>query len=426
MLMNSLSRGRTVIAPQPIDRDQLLYRIDLRDFGWEADTWNQLEQEYPYAVIYDENSRLFPYDENTAQEIRDETNTDIPIIQADWFLSHASRPPLYYSLLELPSSLAGLEQQLGINIQRNIDTEQVLRSGFADAGPSQNNRVIERHDLGGNRGALWVSYDFADNLDEGNIFAHPLDFEEDGGELIFNLDNGLQGYFIVNAAGQRLDKAATNIVQDPAARDGAVESGLSCMNCHQEDGQLPHYDEVRDFEISAGANAQDINEVLGIYAERSVLQSAFDSDQNRYRSARSQLGIKNVTNTTMHTLDNIHLGILNLDSVASVLGISTRDLQRAIDASPQSFPPEIVTLRTQGGGIQRDSFDGIVRDLIEALGLGQQLVVRGRNNVNNQNRNNANSANSTNNNNNSSSNNNSSGVSNSSGSAANVDAGVRP
>lgn len=373
MLMNSLSRGRSVIAPVAIDASKLLYRIDLRDYLWDETTWQQLEEIYPYAVIYDRDSRLFPYDEVTAEQIRLETASQIPVVQADWFLSHASRPPLYYSLLDLPDTLQGLQQQLGVDIQRNIDTEQVLRSGFANAGPSQNNRIIERHELGGNRGALWVSYDFADNLDNKNIFAHPLDFQEDGGEMIFNLDNGLQGYYITNAAGRRLDKAPNNVVQDPAARDGAVEAGLSCMNCHQVDGQLPKFDEIRDFQLNAGANAAEIEQVLALYVPQAELQDAFDADQNRYRDARAALGLKRMTNTTMHQLDDKHLGVIGIDGVASVLGLRSEELKRAIDASPQAFPPEIVTLRTRGGGIQRDSFEAIVGDLIEALGLGQQL-----------------------------------------------------
>lgn len=388
MLLNSLSRGRTVVAPVAVDKNKLLYRIDLRDYLWDATTWNQLEEIYPYAVIYDQDSRLLPFDEVSSEQIRLETNTQIPIIQADWFISHASRPPLYHTLLNLPDNLDDLARQLGVDIQRNIDTEQVLRSGFANAGPSRNNRVIERHELGGNRGALWVSYDFATNLNDQNIFANPLDFREDGGEMIFNLENGLQGYFIAAANGQRLDKAPSNVVQDPQSRDGAVENGLSCMNCHQNDGQLPKYDEIRDFQLSAGANAAEIEQVLALYVPRAELQRAFDADQNRYRTARSALGITKVTNTAMHELDDTHLGIVDINMVAAVLGLRANDLKRAIDASPQAFPPEIVTLRTQGGGIQRDSFESVIRDLIEALGLGRQLrandIDGSSNNNNNQ------------------------------------------
>jgi hypothetical protein len=374
-LLNSLSRGRTVIAPKAIDKQKLIYRLDLRDYGWSAATWTGFERVYPYAVEYDPNSRLFPFDEISAEQLRRETATEIPFIQADWFLSHGSRPPLYFDVLALPASLAELQRQLGVDIDRDIADEQVLRSGFKNAGPSQNNRVIERHDLGGNRGALWLSYDFIDNLGVHDVFAHPLDFQENGGELIFNLDNGLQGYYVVNAAGVRQNKAPNNVVQDPLSRDGAVETGISCMNCHQEDGQLPKFDEVRNFALATGANAATIEAVLGVYATQADLKDAFDRDQNLYRTARAALGINKVGSTTMHTLDDTHLGLIDINGAAAAVGLTVDDFKRALDASPQAFPPEVVTLREQGGAVQRDSFESILPDLILALGLGRQISV---------------------------------------------------
>ncbi len=376
-LLNSLSSGRTVLAPKAVDKEKLLYRIDLRDYGWSAATWNAFERIYPYAVEYDQNSRLFPYDEVSAEQLRRETGTRIPFIQADWFLSHGSRPPLYFQVLNLPRTQRELEAQLGVNVARNILDEQVLRAGFKNAGPSQNNRVIERHDLGGNRGALWVSYDFSNNLGARDVFANPLDFQQDGGELIFNLDNGLQAYFVVDAAGVRQDKAPNNVVQDPLSRDGAVETGLSCMNCHQEDGQLPKFDEVRDFALTTGENAETIEAVLGIYATQAELKDAFDRDQNMYRTARAALGINKLGGTTMHTLDDTHLGLIDINAAAAAVGLTVDDFKRALDASPQTFPPEVVTLRSKGGSIQRDSFEAILPDLIAALGLGRQIRVTG-------------------------------------------------
>lgn len=372
-LMNSLSRGRTVVAPQPIDDAELIFRLDLRDYLWDAAAWAELERNYPYAVSYRQDSRLFPFDEVTAERIRDETNAQIPVIAADWFLSHASRPPLYHTLLDLPDTLAELEEQLGVSIRDDIADGQVMRAGFADAGSSQNNRVIERHDLGGSRGALWISYDFANNIGDRNVFANPVDFRADGMQLMFNLDNGLLGFFIANTAGQRLDKAPNSIVQDPASRDGAVETGLSCMNCHQRDGQLIKLDEIRDFQFNAGANAQQIAEVLALYPKPEELNALFAEDQGRYHDARTASGVSKLSNSTMHVLDDTHLGVIDVQGVAATLGLTTAQFQRAIDASPQSFPAAIVTLRAKGGGIARDALEAVFAELVEALGLGRTL-----------------------------------------------------
>ena len=55
----------------------------------------------------------------------------------------------------------------------------------------------------------------------------------DGGEVIFHLPNALQGYFIVNKQGQRIDDAPVNIVRDRTnLEDPVVHNGRSCIGCH--------------------------------------------------------------------------------------------------------------------------------------------------------------------------------------------------
>ena len=46
-LVNSLSWGREVIRPQPIDREETIFYIDLRDYEWEIGTnrWTLIETE---------------------------------------------------------------------------------------------------------------------------------------------------------------------------------------------------------------------------------------------------------------------------------------------------------------------------------------------------------------------------------------------
>ena len=374
LLVNSLSMGRAVVAPAQVDDAGLLLRIDMRDYVWDAETWQLLESDYPYAVRYDPNSRLFPYDEVSADQIRRETGATVPYLQADWFLSHASRPPLYHDILELPGSLVELEARVGVDISQDVASGLVSRAAFQDAGPSRNHRVIERHELSGSRGALWVSYDFTSNVGDRNVFANPLDFAADGMEIAFNLDNGLMAYFLADADGRRRDKAERSLVQDPLARDGAVENGLSCMNCHQTDGVLARTDEMRSLILQTGSSAQQIEDVLTLYPENETLQAFFSQDQNRYRSARSALGAASVATDTFHTIDRTHQGVLDLDAVAAILGVEPARFERAIDASPQVFPAEVAALRSPGGGVQRDAFEAAFGRVLEGLGLGAALA----------------------------------------------------
>ena len=148
---------------------------------------------------------------------------DIPSVHVDWFVAQASLPPLYHDLLSLPSTDRELETRLEVDVIRNLlnaPSVRVWRAGTNNSGVSNNNRVIERHLS--RYGAYWKSYDFAGSVGTQNIFTHPLSFTHDGGEVVFNLPNGLQAYYVTNASGFRLDDAPINIVSNPAASDPTV------------------------------------------------------------------------------------------------------------------------------------------------------------------------------------------------------------
>src|SRR5262249_1806135 len=127
--------------------------------------------------------------------------------------------------------------------------ERAARAGFNGSGVSRNNRLIERHESP--HGGYWKSYDFADNLGRHNVFSHPLgpgadaaSFQHTGGEIIFDLPNGLHAFMLVHGQGHRLNKAALEIVSDPRRPDRAVENGVSCMACHAR-GLIVKRDQVR-------------------------------------------------------------------------------------------------------------------------------------------------------------------------------------
>ena len=244
-LVNSLSWGFDVINPTPIDLQETIFYIDLRHYEWDVrnEAWTQIEREYPYSIDFDPETQAGLHEKLT--NLRTEMDCEVPFVHVDWFLANASLPPLYHDILDLPETDRELEQQLEVNVTRNINSApgiRVWRAGFNDSGVSNNNRVVERHTS--RYGAYWKSYDFAGSVGTQNIFTHPLSFSEDGGEVVFNLPNGLQAYYISNASGNRIDEAPTTIVSNPAASNPAVRNGLSCMGCHTE-GMKTFEDEVR-------------------------------------------------------------------------------------------------------------------------------------------------------------------------------------
>ena len=289
-LVNSLSWDKDIALPTVIDREQTIFRIDIREYDWTdpAATWETILEGYPYGVDYSNSAYA---------RVQAMTSSRIPFIRADWFLAAASMPPLYHEILELPANEADLET-CGRNTRRclNIDTERnlrdspglrVVRAGFTESGVSNSNRVVERHRSP--YGAYWKSHDFADNLGRHNIFKHPLDFERAGGEIIFNLPNGLQAYLLVNERGGRLDQAPTNIVFNKGASRAEIRNGLSCMTCHAN-GMRSLTDDVRA--TLGGLPESERSYAAALYPESSVMKKLLAEDQARFEAAVRRSGVQ--------------------------------------------------------------------------------------------------------------------------------------
>src|SRR5262249_6287373 len=110
-------------------------------------------------------------------------------------------------------------------------------------------------------------------------------------EIIFNLPNGLQGYFLVTGGGERIDKGPTAIVSDPRRPDRAVENGLSCMSCHHH-GMIEKADQVRDHVLqNADAFAKaDLETIKALYPPRKDFTELLKKDAQRLQDAVARTG----------------------------------------------------------------------------------------------------------------------------------------
>ena len=107
-LINSLSWGSTVINPQPIDPQETILYIDLRNYEWDVnDGWGQIEGAYPYHIAFDAPTQTAL--KAQLKRLQGEMKADIPSVHADWFLAVGSLPPLYHDLLDLPLTDRELE-----------------------------------------------------------------------------------------------------------------------------------------------------------------------------------------------------------------------------------------------------------------------------------------------------------------------------
>ena len=372
-LINSLSWGFQVINPEPIDDAETIFYIDLRDYEWDVrgDAWRQIENVYPYSIEFDAETQAV--ERRKMANLRQQMDCQVPYVYADWFIATASLPPLYHDILDLPTTDRALESQLGVDVARNLESapgRRVWRAGFNDSGVSNNNRVVERHTS--RHGAYWKSYDFAGSVGAQNVFTHPLSFEEDGGEMIFNLPNGLQAYMIVDGSGSRIDVAPTDIVANPAASDPAVRNGLSCIGCHTE-GMKAVEDEVRSAIQSAKDPDFDKAQALRLYVSHAVMQEYVEQDTERYRVALEATGDTfGGLVEPVHRFHEVYRNALDAGDAAAAVGLQTDAFLSEIDQKP-SLQNLGLTGLLSGGNVQRDTWSEQFENIMTALNTEDTL-----------------------------------------------------
>jgi hypothetical protein len=353
-LVNSLSWHARLTVPTAIDPHQLVLRIDLRHYRWTARQWDRLAASYPYRAS--EPGGLL-------REIAALAGSDQPLLRADWFIATASRPPFYHDFLSVPTSDRALERLLQIDVPTNLEDETTLRAGFNGSGVARSNRLIERHDA--IHGAYWRSYDFSDNTGRQNLFQNPLGpapaggatFRHAGGEIIFNLPNGLQGYLLVDGTGTRIDRAPAEIVSDPKRPDRVVETGLSCIGCHVQ-GIIPKDDQVRaHVEKNRRAfTAQQREAILALYAPVGRLQATVKEDNERFAAALKRLGVPSGEPETVSATLQRYEEVLDLARAADEVGTTSDVLARVVRKSVE-LAGTLGPLLARGGTVQRQVFE---------------------------------------------------------------------
>ena len=371
-LVNSLSWEREVTNPQSIDPQETIFYIDLRHYEWDRnDGWTQIEGAYPYHIAFDAPTQTALREQLT--RLQTEMDCDVPSIHIDWFLATASLPPLYHELLSLPLTDRELETRLEVDVVRNrrdAPGVDVWRAGFNNSGVSNNNRVVERHSS--RYGAYWKSYDFAGNVGTQNIITHPLNFTHDGGEVIFNLPNGLQGYYLVNGLGFRLDAAPINIVSNPAASDPTVRNGLSCMGCHTE-GMKTFADQVRPVIEANTTPAYDKAQALRLYVEKSEMDTRVDEDMNRYRQALEATGGVFGGIEPISRFHEAFQGPVDAAHAAAVVGLETEAFLEKIRENVGLQNAGLLALVGENGRVKRDTWTSKFLDVLFALAFPEQV-----------------------------------------------------
>ena len=371
-LVNSLSWRLKITNPQPIDPQGTIFYIDLRHYEWDRnDGWTKIEEAYPYHISFDAPAHLAS--RNQLGRLHTQMKTDVPSVHIDWFIATASTPSLYHELLSLPLTVGELESRLEVDVPRNLRDApgiEVWRAGLKNSGVSNHNRVVERHTS--RYGAYWKSYDFAGSVGTRDIIVHPFNFTHDGGEIIFNLPNGLQAYYLVDGNGIQLDEAPISIVSNPAASDPTVRNGISCIGCHTE-GMKTFEDEVRSA-IEGNPNPPyNKAHALRLYVEKSVMDALVDEDMNRYRDALEATG---GTFSGVEPVSRFHeafQGPIGAAYAAAVVGLQTETFLERVRENTGLQNVGLLVLDNPNGSVKRDTWTSSFGDIISALDYPQRV-----------------------------------------------------
>ncbi len=363
-LLNSLSWQKRIAVPQPVDTTQTILRIDMRHYSWTSETWHKLLAVYPYAVVAQTAS---------ARSVCASTGCDLPCVRADWFVARTGQPLLYHDLLDLPRTVHELEAKLLVDVDKNIREETAVRAGFGESGVSRNNRIVERHESA--YGAYWRSYDFSSSAGQQNIFQHPLAFEPAGGEIIFSLPNGLQGYMLTNGKGERINTGPVEIVSNKEnTSDPVVRNGLTCMTCHTR-GLKRFNDQMRAVVEKTPTPDFDRNKALALYAQPARFASLMEEDSKRFAASVRETGAEVSDAEPIVALAAKYDAPLNLTQAAAEVGLNAEALQTRLKENAP-LGSLLAVLRTPGGQIKRDAWEQSQEDVATQLALGVYLAPR--------------------------------------------------
>jgi len=373
-MINSVSTNTVITQPLAIDKAQLVYRIDIRDYNWDRpidlqddgvvdfnDAWDAIAGTVgDYAVEYTGTD---------ADALKAASGNAIPFLPVNAVLQEAEHNDLYYALIGGKASLFDFEKDvLKIDTAADLAENDVMRAGFTNSGVSKQDRTLNRFDSGLAVGQnYWLSFDFnggaggGDAAAEGDrhdanesIFSNPLGFQFAGGEAIFSLPNGLQGYYVAKFDGTRLNDAPIGVVVDPSQNGGNVVNGASCNSCHNA-GMISFTDQVRQYVVDNAVDfdKQTYEDVMADYPDMVTFQAVMDSDSKMHTDGLVKAGLPAGTpDPVSRVFLDFQLGNTTLQSAAGELGVTQAQLKAALPL----LNPELQVLASDGGYVSRTVF----------------------------------------------------------------------
>ncbi|HVZ31883.1 MAG TPA: hypothetical protein VG963_05625, partial [Polyangiaceae bacterium] len=282
-MMNMLSDDAKPGKVVPIDQNQTIFRIDLRDFNWNrpvsvngqafTDVWEATAANNPFNVQWVGD------DANIAIAT---SKTNFPFQMSDMMMRNNTIGNVYYGIIgiDINQNINDfISQVLQVNVNDDLQQRTQIRAGTTKSRVSRQDRLVQRDDLVLQPGALWQSFDFEANDANQSIFQDPFNFQAGGSEAIFTRPNGMMGFLIADANG--VLQQDSDILLDTSQNDFKAVTSISCSNCHAS-GFIPVVDEVKAVALAnardIGLNQDQVEELQDIYVDPASFAQTVASD----------------------------------------------------------------------------------------------------------------------------------------------------
>ncbi len=323
---NSLSRKGQLESPLRVRPD--LWRVDLRNYKWDAETWEKFAKLDPYFHV---KVTRHVYVKANGKVVRNTkglnvvapwvpakpfaamvelTESEAPIVRADWWLVQVCRQ------LSLNNKQTGVGYYDWLGIKDRNDFFKLARfkakdsqaleldklAAVSKSGVSEQNRQIVRDPTV--TGSAWGTLDTNDATGRGNAVRNLRrgDFQHQAEEWYITLSNGLFANYLGDNNGVRQDSAPDFIGPDTsalnAATDGRIHVFLACVRCHAGEVLKPIDDWPRKnytvgrlaLLVPAGFKELGVDKQYELFQDLkrqylSDLNGALDQDRKAYQRA---------------------------------------------------------------------------------------------------------------------------------------------
>jgi hypothetical protein len=373
-LINSVSTQPAISVPQAIDADQLIYRIDIRDYGWnrpmDLEDDGVLDFDDGWAAIVDgAGPYAVEFEGAQADALKARARANVPFLPANAFVQAATAGDVYYALIGSRANIFDTVTRLGIDFEGSFFDGGLSRAGFEMAGTNRAEGVVTRLGQGvlENR-SYWALQIETDRFNSSSVFDDPLN-DYFGQQFIFNLPNGLQAYYVANYNGDRLGEIALGCV---GACDTPPENvnSAGCHGCHGN-GIVPVRDVIRDY-VTSNRPFFDNESFAAIqkhYLPESEFTELINQDSELHVAATEAAGVPRGTpDPISRVFFQFQEAELTLARAAAELGVTAEQLLE----QSASLDPRLRPLGSGTVSLWRDDFTSAYAGALCALHGGSQ------------------------------------------------------